>query len=336
MKRLLEIGPYSETGGVSVHIRRLVDLLTPDFKVQIIDESKRKFSDGKIFNIRTKNFAKYLGLIFSSDVVHIHTAINWLRFIHVFVAKLFFRKVVITIHSVMHVEHKKNNFLFLSSLALSDKIILVSNQIKECIGSSNGIVMPAFIPPNLKSEKDLPSKVYGLLEDNKGKRIVISNAYRLDIHNGNDLYGFDLLLDVAKTIQKNGDNIFMILVISSIDSADIYLKKYTDYIVNESLEKTLAIVPHSISFIKLIMKSDLVVRATNTDGDSLTIREGLYFNKKVVASDVVLRPIGTIIFRNRDSEDLYNKIVESLKSPPNKTDSSKIDYQRFYTETLSF
>ena len=56
-----------------------------------------------------------------------------------------------------------------------------------------------------------------------------------------------------------------------------------------------------------------MVRATNKDGDAITIRESLYLKVPVVASDIVKRPAGTIVFKSRNLEDLYNKIEYALK-----------------------
>lgn len=335
LKRLLEIGPYCETGGVSIHIRRLVHLLSTDFIVDIIDESKLKFSDGKIFNLRSKNVLTYLKLIYSSDIVHIHTAINWLRFLHVLISKLFFKKVIVTIHSIMHVEKKKYNLLLKTSLKLSNKIIYVNEKIKQELGQSKGEIMPAFLPPIIENEIDLPEEITDLLNNNKGKKIVVSNAYRLDWYNGCDLYGFDLLLEVAKKINENNEDIFILLIISSVAENDVLLNKYNDLIKKENLANTVVIIPYSISFVNLIFRSDMVIRATNTDGDSLTIRESLFFNKPVIASNVVRRPKGTILFRNRDSNDLYAKMVENLNKPYKSVGQSNIDYKQFYLDLIS-
>lgn len=335
LKRLLEIGPYCEIGGVSIHIRRLVHLLSKDFKVDIIDESKIKFSDGKIFNLRSKNLLTYLKLIYSSDIVHIHTAMNWLRFVHVVISKLFFKKVVVTIHSIMHIENKKHNLLLKISLKLSNNIIYVNEKIKQELGQSKGKIMPAFLPPIMKNEEDLPEEITRLLIKNNKKKIVVSNAYRLDWYNGSDLYGFDLLLEVADIAKTNKDNVLIILIISSINHDDPLLVKYNDFIRSRKLENNIIIIPYSISFVKLILKSDMVIRATNTDGDALTIREGLFFNKPVIASNVVQRPKGTILFSNRDRNDLYAKIVENLNKPHKRVCKTNIDYKRFYLNLIS-
>src|SRR5690606_7512387 len=64
------------------------------------------------------------------------------------------------------------------------------------------------------------------------------------------------------------------------------------------------------SFISLIEQADIILRPTNTDGDALTVREGLFLGKKVIASDVVKRPEGPYIFKNRDLNSLMDVIYE--------------------------
>jgi len=62
----------------------------------------------------------------------------------------------------------------------------------------------------------------------------------------------------------------------------------------------------------IIMKSDLFLRPTNTDGDAVSIREALHFKVPAVASDVCPRPEGTILFKCRDIDDLTSKVKEVL------------------------
>jgi hypothetical protein len=88
--------------------------------------------------------------------------------------------------------------------------------------------------------------------------------------------------------------------------------------------------------------SDIIVRPTNTDGDSLTIREGLFLNKKVLASDVVKRPEGVVLFKNRDLNDMEEKVEKLIQEKDLNKDSSndknqfKIieEFKKFYTELL--
>lgn len=58
--------------------------------------------------------------------------------------------------------------------------------------------------------------------------------------------------------------------------------------------------------------SDLVIRATVTDGNSLSIYEALSIGIPVIASDCVPRPEGVVLFRTRDFDDLYRKVKTVL------------------------
>jgi glycosyltransferase involved in cell wall biosynthesis len=58
--------------------------------------------------------------------------------------------------------------------------------------------------------------------------------------------------------------------------------------------------------------SDVVVRATNTDGNSLSVMEALSLGVPVVASDCVDRPDGAVTFRTRDIDDLESKVADVL------------------------
>ena len=62
----------------------------------------------------------------------------------------------------------------------------------------------------------------------------------------------------------------------------------------------------------LFRKADLMVRPTCTDGYGISIAEALYFDCPAVASDVCVRPEGTLLFNNRDMDDFYEKASDIL------------------------
>lgn len=61
-----------------------------------------------------------------------------------------------------------------------------------------------------------------------------------------------------------------------------------------------------------IKLADLLLRCTATDGDSLIIREGLLVGTPVIATDVIKRPAGCLVYRNADLDDLEQKIEAVL------------------------
>jgi len=92
-----------------------------------------------------------------------------------------------------------------------------------------------------------------------------------------------------------------------------------------NLNENFFLIHEKLSFVKLMQESDIIVRPTNTDGDSLTIREALFLNKEILTSDVTERPIGVKLFQNRNINDfeiqleklLYGKNVNSFNSTEN-------------------
>ena len=80
-----------------------------------------------------------------------------------------------------------------------------------------------------------------------------------------------------------------------------------------SLHRHILYIDSAIDFTSLVKLSDVTVRATLTDGDSLSVRESLYFNVPVVASDVCFRPEGTTIFKSNDCVSLAENIYRAAK-----------------------
>ncbi len=291
-KNILEIGPYSAVGGVSIHIKRLAALLSKEHNFTFIDESPRTKVETNVFNLRSKNLAKYFKLLNDADIVHIHTGILWLQCIHIFLAFILRKKIIVTIHSLSNLNNKYSIWVTQLFLSLTSKTIFVSKEISEIFKLKNKIIIPAFIPPDISEEKDLPIEISNILEKNKDKKIIVNNAFKLVLYKQQDLYGLDLLIDVARSIKRDQKNYKIIFVIASMDEKLNLYDYYAQIIKEENLEEEISLIPYSISFVKLMMASDLVVRATNTDGDALTVREALFLNKPIIASDVTFRPEG--------------------------------------------
>ena len=255
-----------------------------------------------------------------------------------FFSFLFQKKTIVTIHSLSNLRSCFSIFVSQKFLHLANKTIVVSVEISKKINLKEKYILPAFVPPFMEKESKLPQKILNVLKQNKQKKIIVSNAFRLDFLNNEDLYGLDLIIDVSRMIKKEKRNYKIIFVVASLNEK---LNMYNKIINEENLSSAIYLVPYSISFVKLILESDLVIRATNTDGDALTVREALYLKRPVIASDVVRRPKGTILFENRNSKDLYLKIKEVLETNYIKRlDYTDLDnnirkeYQNYYNSIL--
>lgn len=79
------------------------------------------------------------------------------------------------------------------------------------------------------------------------------------------------------------------------------------------LQENFLLLNENLSFVRLIEQADIVLRPTNTDGDALTVREALYLGKPIIASDIVNRPLGTILFKSRDIDALEIILKETIE-----------------------
>lgn len=327
--KLLLIGPINgPKGGVNIHMNRLKMLLKNDFDINIIDESSETNTDN--FNIRSKNLFKYLQIMRTSKIVYIHSNQWWLRVFHIIWAKLLFKKIVVTIHSYNFWAPKYQTVITNYFLSLVDKVIFVSPEISKIFKIKQAIVQPAFLPPQFDLEPALPNEVLESLA--KGYKIVVANAWQLFQLKNGELYGFDLCIELAKIFKKQGKKIKIIFVVTTNNDL---LERYKKNILDYGIEKNFTLIEKSISFVKLIEKSDLVLRPTGKDGDAITIREALFLNKPIVASDIVNRPEGTLIYKNRNVDDLYDKVLYSLSQTQDDFKIvDAIDYLLFYKNII--
>lgn len=340
--KILLIGPIPPPfGGVSVHISRLKNILEEKFWFDVIDESRNE--KDFIYNIRSFNVITYLSKISRSELVYIHSGLTILRYLNIIIAKIFQKKIILTLHS--YPVRKKKVFRLLDEIIfnLSNKIIVVNAVfLKRIKISSSIIIKEAFIPPILTKEQRLNSAIESFIKNkkNSGYKLIVANAWQLQLFNNVDLYGLDLCLSSAKILASNNLNVCFIFIVSSKGKNSYLFDKYQKQIIDENLSDNFILLHEKLSFVRLIQAADIVVRPTNTDGDALTIRESLYLNKPIIASDVVVRPEGTILFNNRNADDFaekikntienYEYIVSNLKEVNNNN-----DYTAFYANLLS-
>jgi len=308
---ILITGPVAPPfGGISIHIKRLCAMLNHNFEITLVDESKTPKNN--IFHLRSLNLVGYFKLLAWSDLVFIHSGNRWFKKAHIIFSKLFRKKIIITIHGYGNKRSMPfriwDQFIF----SLADKIILVNDEIRQKLKLSEQkcLTMHAFLPPDLNEEEPLPNEIQQEIENarKKGQRIIVTNASRLDSFNGEDLYGLDISIEAAKRLKNLGVSFRIIFTVSTLDQGKSRYDLAMKEIKKHALEDVFFLFSGPISFPRLIVASDIVLRPTNTDGDSLSVREALHYNKPILASDVVSRPEGSLLFKTRDVEDLTDQL----------------------------
>ena len=313
-KKVLLIGPFPPPyGGVSVHILRFKNLLKETFNFNYIDESST--IKNEYFNLRSLKIFTYLKTIANTEIIFIHSGNLWVRIFHVFIGRMFGKKTILVLHGFTSKPPKIVFQLLGLIYRSSDLVIAVNSDIKTRLNlpERKCIIKEAYIPPVVDDEPELPLKISSLLKKyKKDGTIVCGNAFRLEKYKNQDLYGLDLCIEVTKRLVEKKVPFIFIFIVSSIDqSSEVYFE-YESTIKEFNLGQHFYLINEKLSFVKLMQESDIVVRPTNTDGDSLTIREALFLNKKVLTSDVVERPAGVKLFKNRDIDDFEIQLERLL------------------------
>jgi|APSaa5957512535_1039671.scaffolds.fasta_scaffold60647_3 glycosyltransferase involved in cell wall biosynthesis len=323
MNKILVIGVIPPPiGGVSIHIDRFVNLYTDkEFDLRVIDlRERRMYKKG---NKIIKNYLKILIFIFTSKIVHIHISHNYMKLIIAFLSKILLKRVVYTHHnSVIN-----NKIIFKLMYKICDHIILVNDKEidSKLILPNKTSVIPSFLPPYKFEE--LPIKIEK--EIMNYKYIISTNCFSNGHINGRHIYGFDLIINAFHSLSlDNRISNALLLLVDPSNSTKQFVNSFI-YGLNFKTNK-LIIINNKIDFVSLIKKSTVTIRATRTDGDSLSIRESLYFNTPIIASSVTKRPEGTIIFQNDNAKDLANKIF-SVLDKKNKLSYHHIDYGKEIT-----
>ncbi|WP_447746941.1 hypothetical protein [Pseudomonas nicosulfuronedens] len=338
--KILICGPLPEpTGGVSTHVMRLSSLLTRrGYYVTHCDESR---INNHSFNIRSLNLKLYLKLVKAADIIHIHSSVAVLRFIHLLTAFILNKETIVTIHSWRSRKLSSKTWSRLLNL-LSTKIVLVSNALTEKLSLNplKTLIFPAFIPPYTPLNS-LPEEILNFIKKARSEKrlIVCSNAFRLTSHEGEDLYGLDLIIESASNhiLSQKASFIF---IISDASFNQKKIEEYKKTIAAKNIESIFLLYCGTIEYYSLLQASDVSIRATNTDGDALSVRESIYLGVPCVASDCTTRPEGVQLFKNRSARSLSEVLDHTISHQPyyhpdKNSNSNSNSIENFYEKLYS-
>ena len=290
-------------GGVTIHVKRLIHFL------------ERDNVSFEFLELNVLNLPSIFRKLFVYRKVFLHTSNSKIRFLLSLVSKLSPSKFIFTFHGNLGRFGKVRNFIDNQAIRLADVPILINiNSYQEGVKLNKQCkLIPAFIPPiNIES---LPVEIQGQLSsfiEGDDIKIFCTNAFNISMDkNGEEIYGGSNLIHIFSSLQKEK------LIFS--DPSGNY-KKYLLQKGSEIPENVLMLTqPHD--FINIIKISDAFIRATLTDGDSLSVKEALFFDIRVICSDCVTRPDGVVLYKTKNNKDLKDKI---LNLQPQSKKSTKI------------
>ncbi|MFN8166141.1 MAG: hypothetical protein U0X76_08235 [Bacteroidia bacterium] len=306
-------------GGVSVHLSRLLERSKEldDLHLSVCDLGKRK-----VFSSDSKNGNEgILSCFLKADIIHIHYA-HPLKVVIGLFAKICGKKLFYTQHNIYGLKKLSTKLI----IALSNKVICVSQQMAEKLPVKNSVVIPAYIPSSEKSEPDADLKALTSGYKNVFTAISSHSKNHPTLINGKDVYGFDLAVE-AMSLSNFKEKSILVL----IDPAGVWEKTYTHGAI-QSLNESASLLywKKEVKMSAIWPLTTIFLRPTRSDGDALSIREAIDAQIPVIASNITTRPQGVVLFDSDNpkslSEKLQGPLVSVLSIP--KT-------QEFYKEVFS-
>jgi len=242
---------------------------------------------------------------------------------------LTFKKLVITIHGDLgRFKFWKNIFDYLSvSICHIPIVINKGSFLFSKTLNRKSLLMPSFLPPlqtkmldtNILLDVDYLRKGYSY--------VFCTNAYNVTWDkNLEEIYGIIQLLEIFIKLNKEA------LIISDPSGAyKKYFHKNRIFVPNNVM-----LISYDHEFFEILKLADVFIRNTTTDGDSLSVKEALYLNKTVFATNIVDRPEGCILYPKQDSLYLM-KIIKEFTLSINvnvSVDSCYSQLSNLYTKLL--
>lgn len=308
-KKISILGPYPPPlGGISVHIKRVGEKLQKQQNnVTFFDTIKRP-----------KLFVSYLLHLFNflqdkqPEIVYYHTPYSFggvYEFLFLIILqKLLSFEFVLIEHDARYSKELSwvSRYLLAWSVARVSKVVFIGNTPYISYVTANMLpkkftIEAAFLPPDLAQEQNIvktyPENIFSFIDNHYP--IILANAFQLRLWEGVDLYGYDMCLELLQKIEKIYPNAGLIFALATINN-ELY---YNDNIFILHGQKELW---------PLFKYADIFVRPTASDNYGISVAEALFFGIPAIASDVCIRPHGTILFTSRDKDDFYLKVMHAL------------------------
>ena len=291
-QKILQVGSIPPPfGGVRVHVKRLNENLINS-------------------GVNSRLYAKPFDLLFH-DVWHIHLSNAYKRILITILSKFLYKKTVITLHRNFNRDEGIKNYINNLSFKLANRLIFLNDESFSYFKDkypNKAYQVSAFIPPTSGEESKYPlkSEDYKTIKEKQGKfTLSCTNAHHLRFFNEEDIYG---IVEIVKSIKRKEDSFLII----SDPSGEYYSYISKKLVIPENI----LFICYNHSFLNVLKLCDVYLRNTNTDGDSLSIHEALYFGLKVYCTNVVSRPKNVIVYKRgslSDKIETYDSLSNSYE-----------------------
>lgn len=312
--------PY---GGVAVLMKQMENALSlRGFRIFIFNLGQGRPAGGNVVNFNTSNrvlefFQLLKAFAFSdADVFHYLSASYrsfWLGAVCVTLARVTGHKIVISLVGGAFSDFINGLGPFAKRLARhalkgAHFVVTCNSEIEEALlllGVKERVTrMSNCFPPLIQPTAGLPRNVDDFVSSHTP---VLSSTGAACAE-----YGLTSLLEAVKILRREHPRIGLVLALTRYGD-ETSEKELFGAVEGLGLKDHVLIERELPDFIALLKRSDALVRSALVDGDSVSVREGLFLGLPTVASDTPFRPEGVVLFRKGDAADMAEKLEEVLK-----------------------
>lgn len=315
--------PY---GGVGVHVQRLCPLLEDRGIPYRVYNATSDYGDGKrvigVFSRRRTWFIQYLFTARESAIYILSgRLLAWV--IGALMASWRGKRVLLRLRNASLPDWVEaggvKRFLATFALRRMTGVVCVSKLLMESarrlgVDESRLHWSPGFLPPDARQmdRASVNPEVWPFIE--RHSPVIAANG-RIDQYRGEDLYGLDLLVELADRLKTDYPQVGIVICFWDHQPGDqARLDALIETAHRKGVGDNVLFNTQSGPFVPVLDAADVFARPTNTDGDANSIREALFLGVPAVASDAVERPAGCHLFRSRDPADFEAKVREALKN----------------------
>jgi len=125
-------------------------------------------------------------------------------------------------------------------------------------------------------------------------------------------YGLLSAVQALRTLKERYPDVGLVIVLTKYGN-ESYERELHGTIASLGLEEHVLLQRNLPDFISLLERSNVLLRSTLADGDSVSVREALFLGVPAVASDTAFRPEGVVLFRRGDPSDMAEKLRRVLE-----------------------
>jgi len=304
-------------GGVSIHIQRVMNLfLSQHNKISFFSTEQWM---RKLFPLY---ICKLMGWLIRTrpQIIYYHStylsySISELLFL--LGMRFFLRyELIIIDHDCRHISKKTKRQRSIYSWIVQsiNHVVCIGlatyeSYVEHGIELTSYSIESAFIPPKIQGaaaiQNAYPSSLQIFMQEHTP--LLLLSAAHLMLIDGKDIYGIDTTIAMLGKLKSEYPDVGLIIGLAQVGNV-AYFSDLQKWMKQCQVAENIFILHGNKELWPLYEDIDVFLRPTLSDGDSISVREAIYFNTPIVASNAANRPSGIATYGVDDSDAYVNTV----------------------------